>query len=443
MTDAVNNLLNNMPEDDGIQRDQYGRYVLADPTTGEIKSWTRATTLSSLLDDTKALDTWKARNLAFGIGRREDLFALAASVGTPSESEDKKVLDTVIGSAREAAAEDAKANLGTALHGFTQRHDLGEKGVEVPEAWADDVKAYLQAFKHFGMWPHEQFVEKVLIIPELESAGTVDRLLMCDVWDVPRISDLKTGRVDGKGRAFAVQLAIYANASHWYDPKTKTYHEMPKVDLQKGMVIHLPVEQGRCDMYEVDIVAGWEAARLAYDVHKWRKRNDLSVMFSKPDAYVDEAIEDAAKERKPKTKRKRAVKSAPDVATVDSPDEKPEPTHRKCIVCNDSVLIAEYEAHIDGHLFAARLAWALARVKYVAAEHKQIDALAEFWPGDIPTFKQGGPRTHEEIDRVGGACALVEMAKKLPFFEPDPAKAKETINQWLGENSNEQLAISK
>jgi hypothetical protein len=553
VSDDVNNLLNfdATKHDDGIKRDQYGRYVIPDPETGKEKSWTRTTTLSGILDDTTALETWNDRNLAFGIGRREDLYGMAASVATSSEPEDKKVLDQVIKSAREAAAQDAKANTGTALHGFTQRLDLGENGVEVPSIWKDDVAAYLAGLKNFGLWTHGKFIERVLLIPELNAAGTVDRLLDGDAFELSRIGDLKTGRVDGKGRSFAIQLAIYSRATHWFDPATGELHEMPPVDQERGIVIHLPVGKGRCDFYELDLVAGWKAAKVAFAVHKLRKRDNYATPMSKWEAKPDIPVtvtpldeegkpngepvnvpgvksveltppkrddsEWAPEEDKPKAKGKgkRKVDHGVDPGVLtDKRDEfqkardeavaaakrgepmkrktskptcvdcgnpikgdtkrfvdeesgeifdplcdndfamrsRPAATERTCTICETQIAVDAYAAHADGHLFDARFEYAKARVRYVLESEGGKADLGGVWANacaDIPTFPQGGPRTHEEIDRVAGACSVVEMTHELPFPDlVDPAKAKNTTHKWLQGEQNQhdkqqQLAGSK
>jgi hypothetical protein len=497
----VNDLLNfdAAKHDDGIKRDQYGRYLIPDPATGEVRAWTRATTLSSILDDAKALQTWNDRNLAFGIGRREDLFAMAASVATSTEAEDKKCLDDVIATARTAAQQDAKANLGTALHGFTQRFDVGEKGVEVPSQWKADIDAYLAGMKAYALWPYERMVEVVLIVPELECAGTADRFLCGDNFpgDLPVVGDLKTGKVEGKGRQFAVQLAIYAHASHWYDPKTGELHEMPKVNQSQGIVIHLPVGQAEVHFYEVDLVAGWEAAQLAYDIHKWRRRNDLATPLAKPETIVVSSVKvtplgadgepsgptvelpDVKSVQLKRAAKKRAVKKtaikhkqAPCVDCnnaiepgtqqryvneetgeiveplckndFDSRQANLNPPARWCATCIEDVPAVEYSEHVDKHLFDARFEYAKARVKYVI-DGGQGAELGDAWANGlegVPTFKKGGPRTHQEIDRIVGICSVVEMAHSMPFPDfVDPAKQKH--NKYLeGKQDNEQRELS-
>jgi len=42
------------------------------------------------------------------------------------------------------------------------------------------------------------------------------------------------------------------------------------------------------------------------------------------------------------------------------------------------------------------------------------------WPADVPLFRDGGPRTNEEINYIASACDLVEQANQMPFPPTDP-----------------------
>src|SRR5690606_28752448 len=103
--------------------------------------------------------------------------------------------------------------------------------------------------------------------------GTLDRLLRQGAGDRgPRIvADLKTGKdvVRYGMTEIAIQLAIYANATHVWDGET--YTPMPTVYTDRALVIHLPVGEARCDIHRVDIKAGMRALRAAVWVREWRK----------------------------------------------------------------------------------------------------------------------------------------------------------------------------
>ena len=262
-----------------IKRDRYGRYCLPDPETGQERSWTRVTTLASTLADRYGLEKWSQRNIVWGLGQRQDLWARAAAVTI----DEKRTLGQIADDAQAAASSAAGANLGTALHQFTERIDRGEI-VPVPPPYDKDVAAYLKALADAGVSIVKSSVERIVIVPEFEVVGTLDRVVrgpwrpegLPEKYDpLPRVADLKTGRdvVKFGMTEIALQLALYANASHWWTGEE--WRPMPELDRDKAVVMHLPVGQGKCALYEVDIRAGWEAVQLAVDVRAWRKRKDL------------------------------------------------------------------------------------------------------------------------------------------------------------------------
>ena len=261
-----------------------------------VKTYTRATTVAGTLADRFGLEQWSQRNVALGIAARPDLYAQAASC-TP---EDKQELNRIVKQAQEAAKASSGANLGTALHRFTQRIDLGEE-VSVPVQWQPDVEAYMFAIETHGIEVMPEWVERVVVAPHIDVAGTLDRLVRLPGRKLPMIADLKTGQdvVKYSMGDIAVQLAIYAGATHalkgsaddikrdqWGrymlpDPYTSSgaYDPMPEVDREQALVIHLPVGQARCDLHLVDIASGRVAVSKALWVRQWRARKDLSVPY--------------------------------------------------------------------------------------------------------------------------------------------------------------------
>lgn len=339
-----------------IKRDRWGRYLIPDPETGQERSWTRATTIANTNADRYGLEQWSKRNVILGIAARPDLYARAASL----RAEDKSDLNQIAKEAEDAAASKAGANLGTALHRFTERLDRGET-VVAPEPWDADLKAYETAMAAHEVLVLPEWIERVLLVPELGVAGTCDRVLWhLSMWPYCRIGDLKTGKDVvryGMGE-IAVQLAIYAHASCWFDTTSGALNPVEEtIDRDVAVVIHLPVGQARCDLYTVDIKAGWEAALLAHDVRAWRQRKDLA-----------EVMVPAAPQRRPE-----------------------------------------------------RFDWLADRVERIKGAGV-ASTLAQRWSlhPDIPTFKRGGPRTEAEMDIVAGLCELVEMEHGLPFGISDP-----------------------
>lgn len=260
-----------------------------------VRAWTRATTLASTLADRYALERWGQRNVVLGIAARPDLYALAASC-TP---EDKEQLGQIVDQAQEAAKARSGANLGTALHRLTERIDRGEI-LDVPSEWKPDIDAYCQTLADASIAILPEWIERVFVNPEVEAAGTIDRMIYLDGRFM--IADLKTGKdaVDYGMGDIAVQLAIYANSTHaWIgdagkvprdqwgrynlpgpDVEPHVYELLPDIDLERALVIHLPVGKGECTLHEVDITAGKQAIDLALAVRVWRKRKDLSTPYS-------------------------------------------------------------------------------------------------------------------------------------------------------------------
>lgn len=346
-----------------VRRDRYGRYLIPHPNTGLEQSWTRATTLANTLADRFGLEQWSKRNVVLGIGARQDLYAKAAA----ARPDDKDVLNEIVGQAEEAASAKAGANLGTALHRFIERINQGED-VSAPAPWDKDIAAYRTVMAAHGIEPVLGWNERILLIPSLQVAGTCDQLCETDHWPLPRIGDLKTGKdvVRYGMTEIALQLALYAHATHWFNVNTGTVHPIDDtIDRDRAVVMHLPVEQGRCTIYEVDIKAGWEAVQLAVDVRNWRKRKDLAELL---------------------------VPSAP-----------------------------------SNGLDQRRVAWAHDRVQAIKqAGHGS--ALAQLWslnPG-VPTFPNGGPTSSEHVDVIAAMCDEVESMFDLPFGPTDPTQPTAT-----------------
>lgn len=257
------------------RRDRWGRYLLPDPGQPGATStlaWTRATTFAKSISDTFGLTKWQLRMALKGLTMRPDLFARVSA----ATLDDKGVLDQVAEAAKEAAASSSGANLGSALHQFTERLDRGEQ-VQVPAPWDADIAAYQKAMAEAGIEVSAEWIERIIVVRQYHVAGTLDRILHSPTWRLPRIGDLKTGKDLTYGwLEIAVQLALYANADALWNGVTGEYESMPKVDREVGVVIHLPVGKATATLYEVDLKAGWEIAQVCATVRGLRTRKDLA-----------------------------------------------------------------------------------------------------------------------------------------------------------------------
>lgn len=251
-----------------IPRDRYGRPMILPAGRGTKRiPYRRTTTFVGCLDDMNGLMKWQARQVAYGMGQRQDL-VLAAAASSP---EDKKTLGEVAEKAKDAAKSSAAADIGTALHAFTERIDRGEPLGNIPKEYAADIEAYRRATEAIE-WVG---IETFRVHDEWQIAGTADRIGRFPYHDRLRIADIKTGSVDYPHK-MAMQLAMYARMTP-YDIATDTRGEDPDpVDHNVGVIIHLPAGRGECTLYEIDIMKGWGACLIARQVWNWRGTKELT-----------------------------------------------------------------------------------------------------------------------------------------------------------------------
>jgi hypothetical protein len=271
------------------ERDWQGRpRVLADPTwTAETappgwvvggqllpeREYTRVTTFAEALQDSSALTRWKMRRAVLGMGRRPDYVVTAASL--TAEDRDRDALDDLAEKALEASGPNA-ADVGTALHAFTDRIDRGEELGQVPEQYRSTLDAYTHAVSvlRFMEW------ECRTVCDELGTGGTPDRLGFCSIPDPDgeteplRIIDTKTGRVDYSAGKFSTQLGIYRR-SRKYHPGTgvrTSWEELHGHPVSRwGLVVHVPAGAGTAELLWIDLEHGEAGAEIALQVRAWRQ----------------------------------------------------------------------------------------------------------------------------------------------------------------------------
>lgn len=359
-----------------------GRYQAPDPATGQMKEWTRATNLAATLADKFGLTLWGKAMVVLGLGARHDLFTQAASCR--SYEADKHTLYSLVKQAEDAAESKAGANLGSALHRFIERLSAGED-VTAPAPYDKDLAAYEQAMDAHGIAVLDGWSERILLVPELEVAGTCDMLTNGPDWAEPCIADVKTGKdvLEYGMVEIPQQLAIYSRATHWYDPVANQTHPIDvAVDQQRAVVIHLPAGRASCTLYEVDIAAGWEAVQLAVQVRNWRNRKGLA----------QQMISAATWAPTPRL-----------VAGDGTVEPSPQPS----------------KAPVPSTISTARLHWVQERCRKLV-DDGYGPTLMEHWPVGVPIFRDGGPRTNTELMQIAEACNRAEAIHGRPFGQPDP-----------------------
>jgi hypothetical protein len=262
-------------------RDGYGRYLLPDPADQVVRPWTRATTIAHLLDDTHLLTQWKRRMVLQGCATDPTLLAGVAELADALTGADltdardiKAALDAICDQAAKTAGAEQGSAWGTLLHAVTEWADAGRLGeIETPPEVVVDLVAYLTVMDDARIVRPQEYIERIVVNTQVDTAGTFDRLLRLPDGRLV-VGDLKTQKTVTFGwLAIAIQLAEYANADAMWNAETQTWEPLPD-DLDKtvGIVMHLPVGSATCKLYELDLDAGWQAARIAHEVRQLRGR---------------------------------------------------------------------------------------------------------------------------------------------------------------------------
>lgn len=287
---------------EGPARDRYGRPLLI-PRGGteEDRRWyTRASSLGEMLEDKYNVHKWELRYLAVGLSRRMDLVRLAAAevyttgfdkVDDKTNRASGKRLDEVIERALDTAKIHEKADYGTVVHARTEPDNEGD---DPDDMQVVDVDAWWDCMKRLGavILGTELFTAN----DEIWVAGTFDNLIYIPGYGIV-ITDKKTSR-DPK-ESYDVQLSDYAN-SDLYDPETDQRMTLEEYIASKGwdpallrrdVGLLFWIKNGRCTAHEVDLVKGYESAKIAAlhvrDVHRKKKRQADDVT-SKIEATVAE-----------------------------------------------------------------------------------------------------------------------------------------------------------
>jgi hypothetical protein len=250
-------------------RDQWGRPLIIPDGGGKPIPYTRASSAAKTVEDTYNLELWARRGHAYGFAHDASLIARVLAIGGNPATWDqtaKSAVDKIVVAAAAVAQAHKGADIGSAVHTLTERRDRGEQVEAGP--YQPDLDAYTNALIAAGLTVVD--IECRMVCDSLLMAGTADRIVK-DSSGRHFIADIKTGAtVDYGALGWAAQLAAYAH-SRLYDIDTGTRLATPNLDKTTGYICHLPAGQGRCDLYEIDLVAGYRAAELANEIRNIRR----------------------------------------------------------------------------------------------------------------------------------------------------------------------------
>ena len=258
----------------GVEFDGAKRYLLPVPggDPSELEPWTRVTTLTGALTSQEGLRVWSERNIVRGIGLRPDLRAAIAS-----DPNSKEVQDEVRRTAKVVTGDGADARHGRAVHRAVEKWSVGgalPANLSPEEELGRDALAAIQCLQENGI--RVRMVERVVVHDVCRYAGRLDALWEVTLPDgrtVLRIGDVKTGKdlhKPEKRHPMGAQLGGYVNATHMYDQVTRTFSPMPS-ELDRTVGYILSVRNGTAQLYEIDLVAGWQRMLTAIKLHRDRR----------------------------------------------------------------------------------------------------------------------------------------------------------------------------
>lgn len=291
--------VSDLPTKPKIARDQWDR-PLIQTLDGQIRGYTRSSTLGNILANEEGLTQWKLRMVAIGLASRPDLI-----LAVNAHRDDHRVVGEIVAQAMDAAEAGAAATTGTALHALCDQYDAGRTPY-VPEEYVPDIAAYQHITRKLDVVSSECFC----VCDQLSVGGTPDRIcrLRAPLWapaGLPGVEpgtvlveagelivvDIKTGAKLKFGQIkFSVQFAVYSR-SQLYDisaGRTVTHKgkQIPVGDRRPfvagetvnqdwGLIVHLPAGTGAATLHPVKLRDGWEVAKLAVAAQEQGKRKDL------------------------------------------------------------------------------------------------------------------------------------------------------------------------
>lgn len=242
--------------------------------------WQRVTNLVGAYSDSFGLRLWEIEQVARAVAVSRDLYEvlLATDFEGMTKDERKAWTEEFTEDCKAFTKADAGTKFGNHRHSMVEEYHEGlPQGHQHADA-RRHLSLYSSALIRNKLRAVEGMQERRVLIEELEAVGTLDNVLEDLVSNVFTIGDLKTQKRFWTWLEIAAQEACYAHAEAvWELDGTGggRWVDMPvKVSREEAHVLWMPREhpsgEPMVDVYTVDIVAGWETAKRAYEVVKDR-----------------------------------------------------------------------------------------------------------------------------------------------------------------------------
>jgi len=381
-------------ESKGDYRRANGAPMVSDPNNpGKWLRYSRPSGYAKVLDNSFALNDWKISKAMIGVAGSRAMQAEVMAI----KDGDREGMKLLREKALDKGAANEAADMGTALHAMTARVEDQSDTWEPPEAYADDLRTYVEALDSYGLV--SEFVEVHMCNDSFRAAGTADRiyrttkpLLAPDGTTVEPgtliLGDLKTGaKLDFSLPGYCVQMALYADGV-FYDVESNERRETPPLDKNWTILVHLPVGKAKCRMIWCSIDVGLRGALLAHDVKEWDKQWKAGSMlgYDEHEILLPSLLEPYAGEVLVPQE-------------IQPPDMMPMP----------SVFDQMYD-------------WAKKRIAAIGEYPKARDMLLQRWPDGLPSPKK--ITTDDQLTTLLDLLDSVEKQHSLPFVPSGMANGK-------------------
>lgn len=284
--------------------------------THKPNGWQRVTNLVGAYSDEYSLRLWEIEQVLRALGDAgsplvSELWDTMPEFVEWTKSERKEWVGGFTEKCKTATKADAGSRFGNHRHSIVEEHHEGLPAGHLKADARRHLSLYSSALIRNKLRAVEGMQERRVLIEELEAVGTLDNVLEDLAAGPHHIGDLKTQKRFWTWLEIAAQLATYAHAEAvWELDGTGggRWVDMPvKVDQDRALVLWMPRESAsddpavvaewepHVDVYEVDIAAGWETAKRAYEVVKdraaaKRARNPRGWLRPAPDITATERM---------------------------------------------------------------------------------------------------------------------------------------------------------
>src|SRR6185436_2678140 len=158
-------------ESKGDYRRANGAPMVSDPNNpGKWLRYSRPSGYAKVLDNSFALNDWKISKAMIGVAGSRAMQAEVMAI----KDGDREGMKLLREKALDKGAANEAADMGTALHAMTARVEDQSDTWEPPEAYADDLRVYVETLHGYGLV--SEFVEVHMCNDSFRAAGTADRI---------------------------------------------------------------------------------------------------------------------------------------------------------------------------------------------------------------------------------------------------------------------------